>query len=114
MLIFCEYTLMVNFMSKISKEEKNAYNLFKKKIENVEDKLISSMWLVENFPNSSKESIYILLRAWQNFASLTKSFFTGEEIDAGNLSLNEIKAILKTPLEQSFSEKKNTKVEQFF
>lgn len=106
MLIFCEYTLMVNFMSKISKEEKNAYNLFKKKIENVEDKLISSMWLVENFPNSSKESIYILLRAWQNFASLTKSFFTGEEIDAGNLSLNEIKAILKTPLEQSFSEKK--------
>ena len=72
-------------MTKITKEEKKEYVFLKDRFSNVEESLLSSIWYNENFPSQINQALSLLLKSWQDFASLL-SFI--DEVN-GNKKLND-------------------------
>lgn len=71
-------------MKKITKEEKKEYLAFQDKFSTVEEKVLSCIWLMENFPSSNSEAMMLLMKAYISFQELVNAFYKNGTAKTGS------------------------------
>ena len=83
-------------MVKITKEERKRYKFLNEKFCNVEENILSSIWLGENFPNDPKQEIIVLIKAFQNFAFLVQNYENKDSLNKDSFDIEGIKDAVDT------------------